>query len=76
MSIKADDYYGAKGCGCRADEYDLNYWDHNKRLKLEEARKEYNDFMAQIFFSDLETFIDCHGVTFAQYCENAGIIIE
>jgi hypothetical protein len=45
-------------------------------MTFQEARKEYDDFMAQIFFSDLDTFIDCCGVTFEQYCEQSNIIIK
>ena len=40
MSIKADDYRGAKSCGCKANEYDGNYWDilrqYNKKIESEE----------------------------------------
>jgi len=28
---KADDYCGAKSCGCKADDYDVGYWDRVKR---------------------------------------------
>jgi hypothetical protein len=28
---KADDYCGAKSCGCRADDYDPAYWDNVRK---------------------------------------------
>jgi len=31
--MKADDYCGAKNCKCRADEYDIGYWDHIRKTK-------------------------------------------
>jgi len=33
---KADDYCGAKSCGCRADEYDVDYWDYAKKNNVKD----------------------------------------